>query len=96
MIRRPQDLSRILIEALQPATHAHFAAGVADEHHAVRDERGHRHRLTEVDVADLRFPDGLSAVGVEGDGAVVERVEEQLPGVEHETAVHDVAARDAL
>jgi hypothetical protein len=96
VVRAPGDLAVRRIERGQPAAHAEFAAAVADEHFVFHDERRHRHALAAIDVSQLRAPDFLAALGVDRESLVVERVEVHLAVRVSDTAVDDVAARDAL
>ena len=63
-VRSPGDFAGLGIEGREPATHAHFAAAVADEHAVLHDERRHRHRFADVDVAEFRAPQFLAGRGV--------------------------------
>ena len=95
-IGAPRDRSGPAIERRQPAAHAQLAAGIADQHLVLDDERRHRDRLALVHVAQLGDPLLFAARGVECDGAVVERVEEDRAVRVDDAAVDDVAAGDAL
>src|SRR4051812_39672938 len=96
MICAPGDLARRGVERGEPAAHAQLAAGVSDQDLALDDERGHRDRLTLVDVAELRAPHLLSGVGVNGKRLTVERVEENLAVRVSRATVDEIAAGDAL
>src|SRR5690606_27662989 len=50
-VRAPCDLASLDIERGEPSPDAHLAAAVADEHFVLDDERRHRHRLADVDIA---------------------------------------------
>jgi hypothetical protein len=77
------------------ARHTELAAAVADQHFVLHDERRHRHRLATIDVAELNAPDFGAALGVDRDGLVIERVEEQAAVGIREAAVDEVAASNA-
>ena len=53
---------------------------------ALDDKRRHGDGLALVDVAELGVPDLLAGLGVDGDGVIVERVEEDLAVVVGEPA----------
>src|SRR6185503_20798630 len=95
-IGAPRDLPRARVERREPAAHAELAAAVADEDLVLDDQRRHRDRLALVDVAKLRDPLRLAALGVDRDGAAVERVEEDAPAGVRGAAVDEIAAGDAL
>src|SRR4029078_3833694 len=53
VIRAPGDLPVGSVERREPATHTKLTATVANEHFSLNDERRHRDRLAQVDLADF-------------------------------------------
>jgi hypothetical protein len=92
----PDRLAGSGVERREPAAHAEFPAAVADEHLALHDEGRHGDRFAQPDLAVLLAPELLAGGGVEGDGLVVERIEEEPAICEGGAAIHHVAARHAL
>ena len=92
----PDDMAVLGVERLDPAAHPELAARIADQNLVLYDERRHRDGLADIDVADLRVPDGLSGAGIDGEGVVVERIEIDPSVGEGGAAVDDVAAGDPL
>src|SRR5215213_4730732 len=56
----PGDFAARGVERGEPAAYPHLAARVADQHLALDDERGHRHRFALVDVPQRSLPDFLA------------------------------------
>lgn len=92
----PGDLAGIGIERRQPAAHAKFTAAVADEDFVVDDQRGHRHRLAFVDVAEFGLPNFLPRVRVNGNCPIVERVVENPAVGIGRAAIDQIATGDTL
>ncbi len=70
----PDDLSRIGIQAGQPAAHPELASAVANQHLPFATIGAMVMLLALVDVAQFRSPDLFPRVGVHGDCLDVERV----------------------
>ena len=65
--RAPHLLAGLHVERRDVAAHAELAAGVADEHVVLDDDRRGGERLAAVDVADLGPPRFLAGLGIDGD-----------------------------
>jgi hypothetical protein len=92
----PDHFPAALVERLERAAHAQFAAGIAHQHFARGDQRGHRHRLALGDVGHRRAPDLRPGIGVERDHLPIQRDHEQAPVVVAHPAADHVAAGDPL
>src|SRR5262249_47335127 len=66
-VRLPQVLPGLRIERREEAAHAQFAAGRAEQHLAVDDERRERHVVALFVVIDCRRPCFLAGFGIECD-----------------------------
>ncbi len=94
--RGPGDLAIRQLQRRELSAHAEGRAAVADQDLAVDDERRHRDRFAVANVAGSRLPDLLAVVRVQGNGLVIERVEDDLPVGIRGAAIDDVAACHAL
>src|SRR5205823_6551428 len=74
-VSRPQHLAARRVERLEPAAHSELTATVADVDLAAHHQRRHRHRLADLDVAELGLPHRMAGGGIDRDGAAIERVE---------------------
>ena len=83
------------IERENPAPYSQLGATVADDHFVLHDQRGHRHRLTDVDVPHLDVPDLFPGGGIDGHGVGIQRVVVDAAVREGGATVDDVATRDA-
>ena len=94
-IGAPEMLAGLRIPAVDEVAGAEFGAGNAGDHHAVGDERRHRHRIAGLEVDRVLAPQLLAGLGIERDDVGVERGAEQLAVIDRGAAVDDSAADDA-
>ena len=90
----PQMLAGRRIPSIDEAAGAEFGAGDAGQHHAVGDQRRHRHRVAFLDVGRLLAPELLAGLGVERNDMGIERGAEQLAIMDRDAAIDDAAAND--
>src|SRR5262249_46964864 len=94
--RAPRLLPRVLAVGDDVAARAEFPAGEAGDHQVLGDGgRGVEDRALRV-VDDLRLPQFLAVLRVQGDQVAVEAPHEQLAVRVGDAAVVDVAARELL
>ena len=60
------------------AAHAHLSAAVADKHEVLDHKRRHGHALAGVGISELLPPDLPACPGIDGNGRVVQDVEDDL------------------
>jgi hypothetical protein len=77
-----------------PPSHSQFTARVADDDLVLHDERRHRHRLTDVDIADFGAPGLLARRGIDRHRLRIEGVEDHFALCKRGAAIDDVAAGD--
>ena len=89
----PDLVAGLGIVGLDGADDAEFAAGIADDHLALDDQRGRRVRVAVGVVLHFLAPHGLAGVLVQGDELGVQGGEVDLVLVDRGTTIDDVAAR---
>ena len=89
-VRPPHLLAGVGIERRDEAANAELAAGRADHHLAVGDQRRERHVVAGLVVGDLRRPDFLAGLRVERDEHGFAGGEEHLVAVERDAAARVV------
>jgi hypothetical protein len=96
VVGSPGDGAAVGIERREPAANAKLAPAVADEHAILDDLRRHRHRLATFNLAERRVPELPPRLGVERNGVVIERIEEELAPVVGGAAIDHITAGHAL
>ena len=91
----PCGLAGFGVERCDKAAHAELAAGDADQHFALHDQRGHGHVIAGLPVLDLGFPGNLAGFRVERDERRVERRKIDLVAVERHAAAGIVQRAEA-
>src|SRR4029078_3428178 len=86
----PCDRAVLLVKRSNPTAHPHLAAAIADEDFSLGGERRHGDGLAFADLAELRMPKLLPGLGVQRDGVIVERGDEDLALVICEAAGYNV------
>jgi len=90
----PQPLAVLGIVTLDIAANAVFTTGNADDQHAVRNQRGDRHRVAVLEVDRVRAPDFLTGLRIERDDIGIERRTEQTTIEDGDSSIDDTAACD--
>jgi hypothetical protein len=93
--RRPQDLTGIRVETLDPSVDAEFAPGGADNDAILDDHRRHADGLSTTDLGDVGLPQLLARRGVHRDRVTVQQVIEKLAVRVEGPAIDGIAAGHA-
>ena len=94
-IAAPELLAAVGVIAVDEAAHAELGAGIADDQHAVGDERRERQGYAVLPFRHLGLPQFLAGLGVEREHVRIERRAIDAPVVERGALVGDAAAHDA-
>ncbi len=92
----PKLLAAGDIQSREPAPYTELSAAVADQNLVFHHERRHGHGLAAADVAQARSPQLRSGVCIDGNGAPIQRVEEQASVGVGRAAINAVTARHSL
>src|SRR5207237_5584952 len=87
----PADLPAREVQYLDPPLNAELAARWSDDHAIARDKRCHGRGLALIDVGDLRFPEHLATLGIDGDRMSIQQVVDDLAVGVHGAAIDRVA-----
>src|SRR5262249_20194730 len=86
-VAAPHALPRLQLDRVGVTAHAELAAGAADDHHVLDDQRGDRRALAGAHVAERLVPDLLPALRVDRDDVRVEGGHEDLALGDRDAAV---------
>ena len=94
-ISSPTYLAGLQIERHQSAANAQLSTADPGEDHVPDHDGSHRGRLPQLDVADLRLPNTLAGIRIDGHGMIVECVVDDFAVSITGAAVHHITAGNA-